>query len=209
MVVGDGVVSAPEERPDFAVVHGGQFPTPASPFSLFLVQEDFSVMAGDEDIFFDGDDWPSRFFQWQGGRVGGLAPWAHGAEQAGRGTGSAEALAEFHQGGVIRSHVLGGQQAFRPLPELALAGGAVDFDVEIHQSGEDAGHVAVDEWCWEVEGERHDGAGGVATDSGQGEQFWQGCGEDAVVAVDDDLGGFLQVTGAVVVSEAFPEGEDE
>ena len=123
MVVGDGVVSAPEERPDFAVVHGGQFPKPASPFSLFLVQEDFSVMAGDEDIFFDGDDWPSRFFQWQGGRVGGLAPWAHGAEQAGRGTGSAEALAEFHQGGVIRSHVLGGQQAFRPFPELALAGG--------------------------------------------------------------------------------------
>ena len=139
MVVGDGVVSAPEERPDFAVVHGGQFPKPASPFSLFLVQEDFSVMAGDEDIFFDGDDWPSRFFQWQGGRVGGLAPWAHGAEQAGRGTGSAEALAEFHQGGVIRSHVLGGQQAFRPFPELALADGAVDFDVEIHQSGEDAG----------------------------------------------------------------------
>ena len=76
---------------------------------------------------------------------------------------------------------------------------------QVEQSREDAHHIAIDGWRGDIKGDAADGAGGVRSDARQGLQRLGLRRETPGMAVDDDFGAAMQVAGAAVITQAFPE----
>ncbi len=94
--------------------------------------------------------------------------------------------------------------------DLAVEGGLVVMvgGTEAGESLDDALDVAVDDGDGLVVGDGGDGGGGVEADAGEGAELGGGGWEGAGVVADDELGGGVKHSGAAVVAEAAPEGED-
>lgn len=75
-------------------------------------------------------------------------------------------------------------------------------------TGQYADDVAIENGGGLVKGDAADGAGGVAADARQGQDIVKTLGELSAMLFKDDLGGFLEVSGAGVISKTFPEFVD-
>ena len=180
----------------------------------------FGEALGDEDLVFgvenDGgaDDFVGNFHflfldgEGMGGfEFGGAARAAQGAFGAAGGAGGADEGAEFHPGFVGRAGLVAQEEGVGELLEFLFGGGESDVVGEGEQAGEDANDVAVEHGEGEAEGEGGDGGGGVGAEAGEGGELGGGGGEGSAVVADEELGGLVELAGAGVVAEAFPEFE--
>ena len=139
---------------------------------------------------------------------GGLAVGAEGADEALRIAWGADGGAEFHEGLVEVAGAFGGDEGFGAGPEFFLRGGEGDVFGDGKEAGEDAHDVAIKDRGGLIEGDRGNGAGGVATDAGERGEGVSGSRENAGVEGDDLFGGGVKMFSPTVVAEAGPEGED-
>ena len=75
-------------------------------------------------------------------------------------------------------------------------------------AGEDADDVAVDDGGEIAVRDAGDGTGGVASDAWEGEDIIEGAREYGGMFFANEAGGFLEIAGAGIIAEAFPEFED-
>lgn len=123
----------------------------------------------------------------------GLAAVCEGAEEASRCLWGADGGAEFHEGFVGEARVvccLGEGLCVGPCPldGVWVVGGCVACG----EACEDACDVAVDDGGGFAEGDAGDGAGGVAADAREFEEFIDFCGDAALEGVDDGFGGGVE-----------------
>ena len=120
----------------------------------------------------------------------------------------ADQRAELHPrlvggaGPVARQPFVGAALEFLP------RGGPADVVGQGEQAGKDADHVAVEHGERLAEGEGRDGGDGVGPQAGEGGERG-GIGRQApAVVAHEDLRGSVDLAGAGIVAEAFPQLED-
>ena len=165
-VVRDAITGVQQVRPRARLVRraAGQFPQPVPAASGLALQEDFPVLAGDDGVFLDEDGFAARAFHRQHARVvgAGTAPADDRTGLAVRTARQANALAEFHHGGVESAATGCRNHGRRQVKKHFRSSPGIHRLAEIHQPGEHAEHVGIQHRHRMVEGEGRDRAGGVA-----------------------------------------------
>ena len=192
------------------LVEGWKFPEAFPARADALLEEKFVIVDDPGAVLLEGNGRLAGPFDREAFGVvrGGGAEGEYRAEKALRGADAADRRAEFHQGGVIEASVFRGKQLLGGSPESALAGGGVDGNTQMRNAGQDTGNVGVHDGGGEIVGERVDGAGGVAAHAWERGNFFQFARELATVLGQDKLGSPVEIAGAGVVPEAFPEAKD-
>ena len=80
--------------------------------------------------------------------------------------------------------------------------------MEIEKPRDDSKDVCIENGNGFVKGEGRDGGGGVGADAGKGAELLEVEGNFSVEILDDGFCGAVEVSGAGVVAEAFPEFQD-
>src|SRR5690606_33185501 len=114
-------------------------------------------------------------------------------------------LPQFHERLVEVTGALGGDELFGQLPEVVFGGGLGDVSGQVGETAEDADDVAIQHGGWLVERYRGDGSGGVAADAFKFHQVGGGCRETAVPLLNHHFCRHVQIAGAAVVAQAFPQ----
>ena len=132
---------------------------------------------------------------------------AVGLHRAGRAVGpprGAHERAQLHQSLVVVAGQVAVEQGLGQGVNALAGGGFLERPVDVGQAGEQPLHVGVHQRPGLVEGDGEDGRGGVRADAGQGEQLVAVGRDLAVVALDQQPGGTLDVARPAVVAEALP-----
>ena len=122
--------------------------------------------------------------------------------------GGADQRAEFHQRLVELADVRVRQEVTGEFPERLQCSRGFYIGADGEHAGKHAGDISIDERGALAERDAGDGAGGVATDAGQGAQLGGCAGQFAAVLADEELRGAMQVAGARIVAETFPQFQD-
>ena len=153
------------------------------------------------DFFFAG-------FDGKRGRIGGAAEFLHGAEEAIGRAGFADRGAEVHQGrGVVAASGFWQERGGGFFQKLAACSGG-DVVLEIEKPRDDSKDIGVENGNGFVEGEGRDGGGGVGADAGKGAELLEVGRNFGVEILNDRFRGAVEISGAGVVAEAFPEFQD-
>ncbi len=164
----------------------------------------------DEGGGFSVGSMASRFGGWELGLVvrgEGEAAFGEGAGVAsGPGAGT-EVSAEVHDRLGVGGDAVGRRAGVGEGPEASQGVGLADVAFDAEVASDDAPGVAIEDGMSLGAREGEDGAGGRATDAGEGLQGLDVLGDDAGMALDDELGGSMEVAGSGVIAEAGPEVE--
>jgi len=134
-----------------------------------------------------------------------LAKFGDRTEKALRRARGAKSGAEFHHGLIPIAGSARGEERIRGFLKLlpTLAGAKVAANGA--ETGENPCDVAVEDSEFFAIGNAENGSGGVISDPGQCESFFEGAREFGIVASNDLLRGLLKIVRARVVAETGPE----